>query len=229
MTIGSYKSWRGVRIGVTLWQVETDRGNMGILLDGVMDLMWTEERLVFAGADTTAMISPSDDRGTTWGLRLAPGTAYSLLGIPARELADQRIDLSDLVTVPTSALDAAYSDPAVALERTFATLWSQAEYEPFVLRLAAAVDCAARAGLCVPDIAARHGLSERSLVRYSDKLFGYGSKTLASIHRFQYALHLTRSGMPLSEASTVACYVDQSHLNHDSQRLAGTTPRSLVA
>lgn len=131
--------------------------------------------------------------------------------------------------MPPSVIDVAYSDPAAALERIVAALRKQAEPEPSVLRLAASVDSAARAGVIVPDIAARHGLSERTLRRVSNKLFGYSPKTLASIHRFQHALHLARSGMPLSEASTVAGYADQSHLNRDSQRLAGTTPGDLLA
>lgn len=77
-------------------------------------------------------------------------------------------------------------------------------------------------------MAERHGLSERGLRRVCDRVFGYGPKTLASIHRFQYALHLLRSGTSLSEASAMAGYVDQCHLNRETQRLAGTTPRELV-
>ncbi|HBS72910.1 MAG TPA: AraC family transcriptional regulator, partial [Microbacterium sp.] len=32
-----------------------------------MDLMWSEGRFLFAGADTTAMISSSETGGVTWG------------------------------------------------------------------------------------------------------------------------------------------------------------------
>ncbi|WP_394357804.1 helix-turn-helix domain-containing protein [Microbacterium betulae] len=96
------------------------------------------------------------------------------------------------------------------------------------LRLAASLDRAARGGARVTDIADRHGLSERTLRRLTDRLFGYGPKTLASIHRFQRVLALVRSGTPLGEASTMAGYVDQSHLTRDVRRLAGTTPADLV-
>lgn len=75
----------------------------------------------------------------------------------------------------------------------------------------------------------RHGLSDRTLRRVSDRLFGYGAKTLASIYRFQRALSLARCGTSLGEAAAVAGYADQSHLNREAQRLARTTPGALLA
>ncbi|WP_343299900.1 helix-turn-helix transcriptional regulator [Streptomyces sp. AM 2-1-1] len=212
-----------------LWRVEAAPGDMRILPDGVMDLMWSEDRFLFAGADTTAMISSSKNGGVTWGLKLAPGMAYALLGVPARELADQRFDLSDLVAVPAPVIDTALADPAAALEHLFVTLRERAAPERSALRRAASLDRAARAGLSVSDIADLHGLPERTLRRVCDKVFGYGPKTLASIHRLQYVLRLARSGTPLGEASAMAGYVDQSHLNRHARRLAGVTPGELVA
>jgi AraC-like DNA-binding protein len=194
-----------------------------------MDLMWSEGRFLFAGADTSAFIASSPVGGVTWGLRLSPGAAHALLGIPAGELTDQRFDLSDLITLPAVVIDAAPANPAAALEHLFLTRWAQAAPEPSALRLAESLDRAARAGLSVTAIADRHGLSERTLRRVSDRVFGYSPKTLAGIHRFQYALHLARSGSPLGEASTIAGYVDQSHLCRDAQRLAGVTPGELVS
>jgi len=227
--MGDYRSWCGPVTGMTLWRVETDPGDQRILPDGVMDLMWFKGRLVVAGADTTAMVSSSDRGGVVWGLRLAPGAAHAVLGVPARELADQRVDLSDLAKVPASIADSAPTDPAAALERVFMTLWAQAGPERRLLRLAGSLDRAARTGLSARDIAIQHGLSDRTLRRLSDRLFGYGPKTLASIHRFQHALSLARSGTSLGEAAVLAGYVDQSHLNREAQRLAQTTPGALVA
>lgn len=227
--MGSYTARRGPRTGALLWRVETDPGDLRILPDGVMDLMWSQGRFVFAGADTTAMISSFESGGVTWGLRLPPGAAHVLLDIPTRELTDQRFDLGDLIAVPNMVTESAHADPAAALERLFVTRWEKVAPEASALRFAESLDKAARAGLSVTDIAGRHGLSERTLRRISDKLFGYGPKTLTRIHRFQYALHLTRSGTPLAEAATMAGYVDQSHLNRDAQRVAGTTPGALAA
>ena len=227
--MGGYRSWRGPATGMALWRVETRPGVQRILPDGVMDLMWFDGRFVFAGADTTAMVASSAGGGITWGVRLAPGAAHAVLGVPARELADRRVDLSDLAKVPTSLLDRVPEDPAAALERVFMTLWTQADPERRLLRLAASLDRDARTGLSVRDIATRHDLADRTLRRLSDRLFGYGPKTLASIHRFQHALDLARSGTALSEAAATAGYADQSHLNREARRLAGTTPAELVA
>ena len=226
--MGGYRSWRGPATGMTLWRVETEPGDQRILPDGVMDLMWFNDRLVIAGADTTAMVSSSESGGVTWGLRLAPGTAHAVLDVPARELADQRVDLSDLAKVPTPILDSAPTDPPAALERVFMMLWEQASPERSLLRLAGSLDRAARTGLGVRDIAIQHGLSDRTLRRVSDTLFGYGPKTLASIYRLQHALSLARSGTSLGEAAVLAGYADQSHLNREAQRLARTTPGVLV-
>jgi AraC-like DNA-binding protein len=227
--MGEYRSWRGPVTGMTLWRVRTDPGEQRILPDGVMDLMWFDGRLVFAGADTTAAVSSSASGGPAWGLRLAPGAAYAVLGVPACELADRRVDLSDLAKVPASLLDSAPEDPAAALERVFMALWTQADPERRPLRLAASLDRAARTGLNVREIAVQHDLADRTLRRLSDRLFGYGPKTLASIHRFQHALSLARSGTSLGEAAAMAGYVDQPHFNRESRRLAGTTPADLVA
>lgn len=227
--MGEYRSWRGPVAGLTLWHVRTEPGEQRILPDGAMDLMWSDGRLVFAGADSTAMVTSSAGGGPGWGLRLAPGTAYAVLGVPACELADRRVDLTDLAKVPASLLDSAPEDPAAALERVFMTLWTQADPERRLLRLAASLDHAARAGHSVRDIAVQHDLADRALRRLSDRLFGYGPKTLASIHRFQRALGLARSGTSLGEAAAMAGYVDQPHFNREARRLAGTTPAALVA
>lgn len=227
--MGSYRARRAPRTGALLWRVESEPGDMRVLPDGVMDLMWSEGEFLFAGADTTAMISSSDDASVTWGLRLAPGSAHSLLGIPMRELADGRFNLNELITVPTAVIDTSHTDPAAALEQLFLVLWEQATPELSTLRLAESLDKAARARLSVSDIADRHGFSQRTLRRVSDRVFGYGSKTLTSIHRFQYALHLVRSGTSLGEAATMAGYVDQSHMNRDARRLAGVSPGELTA
>ena len=77
--------------------------------------------------------------------------------------------------------------------------------ERSVLRLAASLDRAAREGIRVRETAELHDLSERSLRRLSNRLFGYGPKTLMQIHRFKHALHLARAGMPLSRFVQASC------------------------
>jgi AraC-like DNA-binding protein len=66
-----------------------------VLPDGCMDLLWSGGRLVVAGPDTRAYVS--EDPAADWaGVRFAPGHAPALLGVPAHELRDRRVDLADL-------------------------------------------------------------------------------------------------------------------------------------
>ncbi|MFI8193880.1 helix-turn-helix domain-containing protein [Streptomyces sp. NPDC085946] len=199
-----------------------------IIPDGVMDLMWFRERLVVAGADTRTFTARTHAGEVTWGLRLAPGVAYALLGVPAHELTDQRVELSELVTLPGHDGWSFEDNAADALEKVFIALWTRADPERSILRVAASLDRAARAGLSVRETAELHGLSERSLRRLSNRLFGYGPKTLMQIHRFQHALHLARAGLSLRDAAATAGYVDQAHFNRESKRLTGQTPVTLT-
>lgn len=221
-----YAARRGARTGATIWRVLSRETELRIVPDGVMDLMWFQDRLVVAGADTRTMIAATRPGEVTWGLRFPPGVAHALLGRPAHELTDQRIELSELVTLPGPS--GLFSDPAAALEEVFIALWSRADPDRATLRLAASLDRAARNGLSVRETSAVHDLSERTLRRLSNTLFGYGPKTLMQIHRFQRALRIARGGMPLGETAATAGYADQAHFTRETRRLTGRTPSALA-
>ncbi|MER7014948.1 helix-turn-helix domain-containing protein [Saccharopolyspora sp. NPDC000359] len=201
-------------------------GRQHVVPDGVLDLMWFQDRMVVAGPDTRAMAVETRPGEVTWGLRLAPGVAHALLGVPVDELADRRVALSELVALPARSVEA---DVVSALEQVLVDLWTRADPDRSALRLAASLDRAARADLGVRETAQLHDLSERSLRRLSNRVFGYGPKSLARIHRFQRALHLARSGLPLTEAAVTAGYADQAHFTRETKRLAGRTPAALIA
>ncbi len=211
-----------------MWRVVSDEPELHVAPDGFMDLMWFQDRLVVAGADTRTMDFQTLPGDVTWGLQLAPGVAHAVLGLPVHELTDQRIELSELVALPGDLVRSFEHDAPAALERVFIELWVKADPDRAVLRLAASLDRAARDGLSVRETAVTHHLSERSLRRTSNTLFGYGPKTLMQIHRFQRALHLARAGMSLSDAAATAGYVDQAHFAHETRRLAGQTPSELT-
>lgn len=230
--MGSYTARPGPIPGTTLWRVtadQTDGTQFRVIPDAAMDVVCSSGRLLFAGPDSAATLVPSSPGAVTWGLRFAPGIAHSLVGVPADELVDQRVELNELVVVAPATLDAAWHDPARALERVASALWQRQAPDPAALALARSLDRAARAGASVGEMVEQHHLSERTLRRLSGRVFGYGPKTLSAIHRLQRALRHARSGASLAEVAAFARYTDQSHLNREARRLAGVAFRTLAA
>jgi AraC-like DNA-binding protein len=200
-----------------------------ILPDGCMDLMWNEGRLIVAGPDTRAHVTGGGTGGWA-GVRFRPGTAPALLGVPAHELRDRRVSLSDLrpaseVRHLTARVNAA-ADPASGLEEV-ALRWASAAEppDPLLRRLVTALD----EGRPVAAIADELGLGARQLHRRALAAFGYGPKTLARVLRLQRALCLARSGVPFAQTAARTGFADQAHLARDVRELAGLPLTALLA
>ncbi|MFE3541662.1 helix-turn-helix domain-containing protein [Nocardia sp. NPDC059177] len=196
--------------------------------DGCMDLIWTEGTLLVAGPDSHSFRAPAARASEFVGLRFAPGTAPALLGVPAVELLNQRVELADLL--PARVVRPLVGEIDDALDR-------MAAIEAVAVRLAAgkqpadpaitAVADALAAGATVAGTAARAGLSARMLHRRCLRAFGYGPKTLARILRFQRALAAVRAGIPAAETAVVTGFADQAHLSREFRDLAGCSVREL--
>lgn len=210
-----------------VWQNTASRGHP-VIPDGCMDLVWTPGRLLVAGPDTRAKTSGAPTGTPYAGVRFAPGTAPALLGVPARELRDLRVEAGQLwggavARRLAERVDAA-ADPAAALEeialhRAAAAPDGPAPLLGEVVRL---LD----AGRTVAAVADAVGLGARQLHRRSLDAFGYGPKTLARVLRLQRALGYVRDGMPYAAAALAAGCADQAHLARETRELAGTTLRA---
>ncbi|WP_446033823.1 DUF6597 domain-containing transcriptional factor, partial [Streptomyces olivaceus] len=106
--------------GAVVWtSTPTEPGPGRVLPDGCMDLLWHDGRLLVAGPDTRAYVTGGGQ--SLWaGVRFHPGTAPALLGVPAAELRDRRVELADLWPAArarrlTARVNAA-PDPASGLE-----------------------------------------------------------------------------------------------------------------
>lgn len=208
--------------GAVLWTARPD-GRGRVLPDGRMDLIWYGDRLVVAGPDTVAS-APATPGRTFVGLRLPPGAAPPLLGVPAR---DRRVALADLWDGPTARRwdegVGTAADPGRALE---ALVDGRAiARDPLVAEVARRLG----RGQAVARVADTVGLGARQLHRRSLAAFGYGPKVLARILRLTRALHLARAGVPLAEVAHRAGYADQAHLARDVRALTGTTAGALLA
>ncbi|MEU5163423.1 AraC family transcriptional regulator [Streptomyces sp. NPDC020875] len=205
-----------------------------VLPDGCMDLLWTPGRLYVAGPDTRAYAPGSGAGVRHVGVRFAPGTAPALLGIPARELRDRRVELADLHGAARARrlverIDTA-ADPVAALEALAVRIAAARDAEgrgpdPLTARIVRLLD----GGSTVAATAEATGLGVRRLHRRSLEVFGYGPKTLARILRLQRALALIGRGTPHATAAVSAGYADQAHLAREMRLLSGLTLSSYWA
>ncbi|MFI8533503.1 helix-turn-helix domain-containing protein [Streptomyces aquilus] len=192
-----------------------------VLPDGCMDLLWHDGRLLVAGPDTRAFVT-GGERSAWAGVRFFPGTAPTLLGVPAPEVLNRRVELADLWPVArvrwlTSRVNAA-ADPAHGLEEAALRLAADADApDPLLGEVVNALG----AGRPVAATADRLGLGARQLHRRCLAAFGYGPKTLGRVLRLQRALRLARRGVPYAETAARAGYADQAHLARDVRELAG--------
>lgn len=197
-----------------------------ILPDGCLDLIWVDGRLLVAGPDTTAHVATDTPGASYWGVRFAPGTGPSVLGVPAHELRDQRVDLADLWPESTvrelAERISAAQDPWTGIEELAQE--HLRETDPAITGIADQL----REGASVAAVSARVGWSERHLLRLSLHAFGYGPKTLARILRLNRALALARAGIPPATVAVTAGYTDQAHLSHEVKALSGVPLKSLL-
>ncbi|MFM9628763.1 MULTISPECIES: helix-turn-helix domain-containing protein [Streptomyces] len=212
--------------GAVVWTYTPTGGDpRPVLPDGCMDLLWNEGRLLVAGPDTRAHL-PDGPTGAWAGLRLYPGTAPALLGVPAHELRDRRVELTDLwpaaeVRRLRAGVEAA-TRPATALEEL--ALERTTPPDAGLRRLVTAL----ATGRPIAATADELGLGVRQLHRRSLHAFGYGPKTLARILRLQRALALARRGVPYTDTAARAGYADQAHLARDVRELSGMTLTELL-
>jgi AraC-like DNA-binding protein len=216
--------------GSMVWQRLATSGQVQILPDGCMDLIWTNRGDLFvAGPDTRAQTLASLPGLIHDGIRFASGVGPGVVGVPAFELVNCRVPLED-IWQPAEARRladrlAASAEPGLVLEATAAErLRASGGRPPFIAEVVRLL----RAGTAVAVVADRVGLSERHLHRRSLEAFGYGPKTLARIMRLGRALDLVRAGAGYADVAAQAGYADQAHLAREVRALAGTTMTQLA-
>jgi AraC-like DNA-binding protein len=170
---------------------------------------------------------------TLVGVRLRPGVAFLLSGIPANSMVNRRIALSrcaafrELVSSDPSEQTTQCID---TLQRFLIDRLEKANVHPVVATALAEID---REHGCLPvaDIATRCGVSERHLNRLMHLWLGYGPKRYAGIVRFQATLMQMEQAPEQSVAllASESGYFDQAHLTSNVARLAGATPGHLIS
>jgi AraC-like DNA-binding protein len=240
--------------GALIWTRTVGAGGAShrIVPDGCLDIIWASGTLLVAGPDTRAHVAESRPGATYLGMRFAPGTGPAVLGVPASEVRDARVELEALWGVPAvrrlGQRLAEAADPARVLE--VAALSALRSGDPGAAGVGSAVGAPAagmapgrgaatasvegaivaplRAGRPVRAVAERLGLSERQLHRRCLVLFGYGPKTLGRVLRFDRAVALARGGTAFADVAAATGYADQAHLSREVRALAGVPLSTLV-
>jgi AraC-like DNA-binding protein len=180
----------------------------------------------------------SVEPGTTVvGVRLRPGAAHSILGVPASELVDLHLEVDRLwergaATLAERLLETDGPDAAARLLEGEVARRLAAATEPDPL-VAAAVR---RLQPWVPEtVGARTAdlfISPRQLRRRFAAALGFGPKTLQRILRFQGFLALAQGRhdqrVSLARLALTAGYADQAHLTRESSVLTGLSPRAFL-
>lgn len=198
-----------------------------IVPDGCMDLIWSERAgVTIVGPNTTAFLAPLAPGSEVVGVRLHPGAAPSLIGVPAPALLDGRVPAAEL-----------WGDAAARLEQEVAAAHSAGERARHLVaflasraRGAADPDALVRAAAArlervpVTEVASELAVSERHLRRLVSAEVGYGPKRLGRVLRLRRALARLRAGAELAEVAYRGGYADQAHFTNDCRALAGVAP-----
>jgi AraC-like DNA-binding protein len=230
-----YREWPSRLAGAVVWEhAAVPAGEHRVLPDGCTDLIWLDGELLVAGPDTVAKVGEVTAGSSFVGLRFAPGTGPAVLGLPAHELRDLRIPLSDLwpaarVRRLAGEVSAAGAGGLSAAGRVLERIAADRLEGAVPDRGTAGIVAGLRLGGSVAEVARELEWNERRLHRHSLAVFGYGAKTLARILRMTRALDAARTGRPLAEVAVATGYADQAHLTREVRALAGLPPARLLS
>lgn len=207
-----------------------------IVPDACIDLIWSGERLSIAGPDTRSRVVALAPGTRVVAVRLRPGAAGAVLGVPAWELRDEVVAAAEMLgrAAAETLLDALHAgaDPHHTLLRAIHTRAS-APADPLVRAALAGLD---RPHARVSSVAADLGVSARQLQRRVSHAVGYGPKMVARVLRFRRLQALSaartvgsgRRPLPaeasLAELALDAGYADQAHMTAEVTHLAGIPP-----
>jgi len=207
-----------------------------ILPDGCVDLIWWGNELSIAGLDSTARWSSLPAGAPIVGVRLRPGMAGAVFGIPASELLDVQVPLEELLGSRAVELSERLAHARgrdaqhLLLEGIVASAIADASPDPLVL---AATRRLGFPGSRVDELAEGLGLSERQLRRRFHRAVGYGPKTLDRVLRFRRLVSQARGvsdgDVDLARLAADLGYADQAHMSRDSVRLTGMPPARLAS
>lgn len=191
-------------------------------------------RLTVVGARSRYVDVDHRERTYTVGVRLAVGALPELTGLPAYELLDVGIHVSDLFGAQGRAARQAAQDaptPAAALAVMVSLLRARiGGRRPVDWRVRGLVTELGRSpGASVGSVARSLGVSPRTLRTVSRDRVGLSPKGLQRVHRLLRALSDMRNGTRGAEVAHAVGYVDQAHLINECSDILGESPVRFLA
>jgi AraC-like DNA-binding protein len=205
-----------------------------VLPDGCVDFIveiGSNPYLIAVGTMTRPLLLEGRAPHEFIGVRFKPGRAYTMLGIPAEELTDDRVPLSEIWKDVERLLNevvggATVNDRVAALARALEKRLVDAPGP------APEVDGAIRAivesggSIEIATLGPAIGVTRQHLARSFARWVGVPPKTFARVVRLQRLLEALRSARDphWNALATWAGYYDQSHLVAEFKELTGVTP-----
>jgi AraC-like DNA-binding protein len=208
-----------------------------VLPDACIDIVFFDDRApVIVGPWTEAFVSRLAGGANLTGVRLQPGRAADVLGLPASELLNASAPIREVwrktlwaafdgISAGTTTAARLARLEGAMLRRTF-DLRTQDRAMRFAVRW-----LADKPDFQVETLSRELGVSERQIHRRFTAAVGYGPKTFQSVLRFQRLLHVAsqaQGSQNLAHLAAAAGYSDQPHMNREVRRFSGTTPTDLL-
>lgn len=215
----------GPAIGVFDHPADSDPRNMG--------------HAVINGARASMYVKAVSADSASIGVRLRPGAAQALLGLPAYALAGQHVGLDDVwgpaanlmreqLLAMTSPQDTLRCFEMLLLQRLKdqSGVASRSAHPAVLMGLGQLP-----AGASVEEVARHSGYSQRQFSRLFSEAVGLAPRVYTRVRRFQKALNLMQSpwAARLSDVACDAGYSDQPHFNRDFRAFSGMTPEQYRA
>lgn len=170
------------------------------------------------------------------GVRLRPAGAYSLFGVPLRELTGATVDMHDVIGSEARRLAERLDEVGSAearvrlLGRWIADrLVGHPSTDPCVAYTVSEIE---RTGGKAPiaNILERIGASPKRVTRLFEEQVGVKPKLFSRIVRFRGLAAALRAGADsFSQMALAHGYYDQSHMNADFREFAGMSPSQFLA
>jgi AraC-like DNA-binding protein len=190
----------------------------------------TQASAIVSGQIRSRLMIRPTGRVSLFGVRFRPYAASGFLGVAMSALTDHVGPLSDVIGGSSGGLESRIAEAATFEERVFLV-------ESALLSRPPNGDTAIVAGLTqmisdscgrmsVKELVDRSGIGERRIERMFDKYVGVSPKVFSRIVRFRGVVRSIEAADSFGLLDTALSfgYFDQSHMIHEFNEFAGTSP-----